>query len=181
MQTGIGSLFRNLGDSLRNLGNLIDSKQQNQQQLVHREESRQYNYKQPVSSVQEITKQRLILVVSALQADFVESLRAKGRINYNDGESLYEITKYLWLGSETEFSQGVANIKQYKVSKGQESEYDIYLIYIKLNQPDEGFKSKINQLDRYDAFRKLSDLYIGLQVSDRLQMEAYENIEVYSR
>lgn len=157
-----------------------------QQQPTLREEPKTYNYRTPThtfqaSSVQKTTKQRLVLVVSALQADFIESLRAKGCINYNDGESLYEITKYLWLGSETKFSPRAANIKQYEVSKRQESEYDIYLVCIKLNQPDEGFKSDINQLDRYDAFRKLADLYVEFELSNRLQMEAYENIEVYSR
>jgi hypothetical protein len=99
----------------------------------------------------------------------------------SDGERLYEITKYLWLGSETGFNEGEASINQYSVSAGKESEYDIYLVYFKLKQPDEGFKPNINQLDRYDAFRKLDYLAIDFKISHRLQMEAYENFEIYNR
>ncbi|WP_449417589.1 hypothetical protein [Phormidium nigroviride] len=128
-----------------------------------------------------ITKQFLVLVVSHLQADFLESLKAKGRINVNEGETLYEITKYLWLGAETEYSKIKANISDYSVAKGAESEYDIYLIYIELNQADEGFKPKVNQLVRFDAFRKLAYLAVNLTISPRLQMEVYENIGVYNR
>jgi hypothetical protein len=133
------------------------------------------------SSIPKNTNQFLILVVSHSQADFLESLVAKSDINSNDGESLYEITKYLWLGSESEFSQTTANIKQYSVSKGAESEYDIYLVYVELKEADEGFTSNVNQLDRYDAFRKLDDLALNLRISPRLQMEAYGNIKVYNR
>jgi hypothetical protein len=133
------------------------------------------------SSIPKNTNQFLILVVSHSQADFLKSLVAKSRINSNDGESLYEITKYLWLGSETEYSKIKSNISEYLVAKGEESEYDIYLVYIKLDQADEGFTSNVDQLDRYDAFRKLADLSVNLTISDRLQMEAYGKIEVYNR
>ncbi|CAD5930718.1 hypothetical protein [Planktothrix agardhii] len=125
----------------------------------------------------------LVLVVSHLQADFLESLKGKRQINLNEGETLYEITKYLWLGSETEYSKIKANISDYSVAKGEESEYDIYLVYIELKDADEGFKPKVNQLDRFDAFRNLAlaDLPVNLTISPRLQMEAYGNIGVYSR
>lgn len=125
----------------------------------------------------------LVLVVSHLQADFLESLKGKRRINLNEGETLYEITKYLWLGDESEFSQRKATLNRYLVSEGAESEYDIYLVSIELNQADEGFKPKVNQLDRFDAFRNLAlaDLPVNLTISPRLQMEAYGNIGVYSR
>lgn len=164
-----------------------------QQQTARRKEPGQSNpdplatsvYTVQTSPVQTITKQFLVLVVSALQADFIKSLAAKRRINSNEGESLYEITKYLclWLGSETDFNQKKANINQYyEVPKGEESEeYDIYLVYLELNQADEGFKPNVNQLDRYDAFRNLADLEIEFEISPRLQMEAYEKFEVYSR
>jgi hypothetical protein len=166
-----------------------------QQQTTRREEPRQDNPNPPatssVSTVQppsiltpsipKNTNQFLILVVSHSQADFLKSLQAKERIDFKDGESLYEITKYLWLGSETEYSKIKSNISEYLVAKGEESEYDIYLVYIKLDQADEGFTSNVDQLDRYDAFRKLADLSVNLTISDRLQMEAYGNIEVYNR
>lgn len=178
----------------------LKKQQEEQSQLpTRREEPSQYNPNPPgyrISTVQMppiptppiptppvkiITKQFLVLVVSHLQADFLESLKAKGRIDSKDGESLYEITKYLWLGDESEFSQRKANLNRYLVSEGAESEYDIYLVYLELKQADEGFKPKVNQLDRFDAFRKLADLSVNLTISPRLQMEAYENIGVYYR
>lgn len=168
--------------------------QQKQQKTARREEPRPDNPNPlatsistvqtppiPTTPVQTITKQFLVLVVSALQADFLESLAAKRHINSNDGEAFYDITKYLWLGFESEFSQRTANINRYSVSKGEESEYDIYLVYLELKQADEGFNPTVNQLDRYDAFRKLADLAVNLTISPRLQMEAYGNFEVYSR
>lgn len=168
--------------------------QQKQQQTTRGEEPRQDNPNPlpptvytvqtpstPTPPIPKTTNQFLILVVSHSQADFLESLVAKSDINSNDGESLYEITKYLWLGSESEFSQTTANIKQYSVSKGAESEYDIYLVYVELKEADEGFTSNVNQLDRYDAFRKLDDLALNLRISPRLYMEAYGNIKVYNR
>lgn len=168
--------------------------QPKQKQTTPREEPRQSNSNPPVISIPTvqtppiptpplkiITKQFLVLVVSHSQADFLESLKAKRRIDFKDGESLYEITKYLWLGSETEYSKIEPNIGKYSVAKGAESEYDIYLVCIELNQADKGFNSSVDQLDRYDAFRKLADLSVNLTISPRLQMEAYGNIEVYNR
>ncbi|AFZ06650.1 hypothetical protein Osc7112_2186 [Oscillatoria nigro-viridis PCC 7112] len=130
---------------------------------------------------QENTKQVLVLVISASQVEFLEPLKDKNHIDVSEGEQLYQITRYLWLGSETELSQKRANINKYSVAKGAESEYNIYLVEIKLKQDDEGFKPNVNQLDRYDAFRKLADLAGEVKVSDRLQIEAYENLEVYNR
>jgi hypothetical protein len=159
---------------------------QQQTQTSPREEVRQPYPNPPSPTVQapptqRITKQYLVLVVSASQADLLESLQTKGRIDFSDGEALYEITKYLWLGSETDLNKRRASINQYSVSKGEESEYDIYLVYIELNQADERFKSNVDQLDRYDAFRNLADLEVKFERSPRLQMEAYGNFDVYNR
>ncbi len=164
----------------------IKQQEDKSQQLTDREESRQSIINPPPPPVQThrsqpITNQFLVLVISATQAEFLESLQAKRRIDMSDGERLYEITKYLWLGSKTDFYQGEASINQYSVSEGKESEYDIYLVYFELKQPDEGFKPNINQLDRHDAFRKLDDLKIDFKISPRLQMEAYGIFEVYNR
>lgn len=134
----------------------------------------------PQPANQTINKYFLILVASASQADFLESLTAKRSIDINDAERLYKVTKYLWLGSESSFNRKKANLKNYLVTK-KNSEYDIKLIYLELKQSEEGFKPNTNQLDRYDAFRKLPDLVVNFTISDRLQMEAYENFEVYNR
>ncbi|MEG3935355.1 MULTISPECIES: hypothetical protein [unclassified Microcoleus] len=133
--------------------------------------------------VQENAKQSLVLVlvISASQAEFLESLKDKKHIDVSEGEQLYQITRYLWLGSDTELSLQKPDINKYSVAKGAESEYDIYLVEIKLKQDDEGFKPKVNQLDRHDAFRNLAGLAVEVKVSDRFQMEAYEKLEVYNR
>ncbi|RUR74089.1 hypothetical protein ACF3DV_22965 [Chlorogloeopsis fritschii PCC 9212] len=155
---------------------------QQTKQTTFKQESGQnecvYNYPSPL--VHTINKQFLVLVISASQADFLESLKAKRSIDINDAEKLYKFTKYLWLGSESGFTQKQANLKNYSVT-ARESEYDINLIYIELKQSEEGFKSNVNQLDRYDAFRKLPELIINFTISNRLQMEAYENFDVYNR
>lgn len=158
--------------------------QQGQQQQTHREEPKQYTPSPPPSPppAPKIVNQFLVLVISASQADFIKSIQAKRQIDLSEGERLYEVTKYLWLGSEAEFYNKTANIiNQYSIAKGQESEYDIYLVYIKLKQIDNRFKPNVSQLDRYDAFRELGDLIVNFDISPRLQIEAYGNIEVYSR
>jgi hypothetical protein len=168
--------------------------QPKQQQTTRREEPIKSNSHPPVTSistvqnppiptpsVQIITKQFLVLVISASQSEFLESLKGKNHIDVSQGEQLYQITRYLWLGSETELSQKIHDINQYSVAKGAESEYNIYLVKIKLEQDEEGFKPNVNQIDRYDAFRKLNDLAVEVKVSERLQIKAYEKLEVYNR
>jgi hypothetical protein len=122
----------------------------------------------------------LVLVVSASHAEFLKSLKDKKHIDVSEGEQLYQITRYLWLGTETKLSENRPDINKYSVG-GAESEYNIYLVEIKLKQDDEGFKPNVNQLDRFEAFRKLAHLAVDVKVSDRLQIEAYENLEVYNR
>jgi hypothetical protein len=168
--------------------------QPKQQQTTRREEPIKSNSHPPVTSistvqnppiptpsVQIITKQFLVLVISASQSEFLESLKGKNHIDVSQGEQLYQITRYLWLGSETELSQKIHDINQYSVAKGAESEYNIYLVKIKLEQDEEGFKPNVNQIDRYDAFRKLNDLAVEVKVSERLQIKSYEKLGVYNR
>lgn len=133
--------------------------------------------------VQENAKQSsvLVLVISASQAEFLESLKGKKHIDVSEGEQLYQITRYLWLGTETKLSENRPDINEYSVAKGAESEYNIYLVEIKLKQDDDGFKPNVNQIDRFDAFRKLADLAVDVTVSERLGIEAYGNIKVYNR
>ena len=84
--------------------------QSRQQQTTNKEEPNHNNSSSPsfivqTSPIQAIAKQLLVLVISASQADFIESLKVQERINISDGEKLYETTKYLWLGPETKLSQ----------------------------------------------------------------------------
>ncbi|QLE59903.1 hypothetical protein [Nostoc sp. TCL26-01] len=161
------------------VGYLLYKLNQQPEQRTRAAETRHIdNYPSP--SIQRIPKQFLVLVISASQSDFIKLLDAKQVIDIKDAEKLYKFTKYLWLGSENNFNQQQANLKNYSVTAG-ESEYDINLVCLELKQSEEGFKPNINQLDRYDAFRKLPDLVVNFTISPRLQMEAYENFEVYNR
>ncbi|MUL37505.1 hypothetical protein [Gloeocapsopsis dulcis] len=151
------------------------------QQLTHTEENKKYAANFSGSLIQKINQQFLILVVTAEKASLIQSLKEKKRIDPKDGKELYGITKYLWSGSESAFNQRKSNIRDYLLSPSEESEYDIYLVYLKLKESDAGFKPDVNQLARYDAFRKLADLTVNFEISPRLQMEAYRNFELYSR
>ncbi|MGM3306056.1 hypothetical protein ACSQ6I_08750 [Anabaena sp. WFMT] len=135
----------------------------------------------PSSPVQRITRQFLVLVISASQIDFLNSLSAKRQIDVIDGEKLYELTKYLWTGSDADYQQIKSNISRYQIYPEQQSEYDICLVYIELKRIDPAFQPNVNQLDRYDAFRKLGDLTVNFEISSRLQMEAYGDFAVYNR
>jgi hypothetical protein len=164
------------------VGYFVYKLNQPQAQQVSIPEIKQYEYtfNPPSRPIQNITRHFLALVVSASTIDFLKSIKTKGSIDVNDGEELYEMTKYLWLGSESVLNQNRYNINRYSVSKGEESEYDIHLVYFELKQGDEGFKPNVNQLARHDAFIKLSDLTVSFEISPRLKMEAYENFEVYN-
>lgn len=157
---------------------------QNQvQQLSLRVEPKQNENPPTIPSLtvnKTINKYFLVLVVSASEAKFLETLQTKSRLDLSDGERLYKITNYLWLGSESEFNQGKTEINNYLVSTREESEYDIHLVYFEIKRLDERFKENINQVDRFDAFRDLANSYISFTVSPRLQMEAYGNFEVYN-
>ncbi|TAE61515.1 MAG: hypothetical protein EAZ87_01565 [Nostocales cyanobacterium] len=167
---------------------IINRQKEQAQQPTRRPEIRQNEYVSnspspaiQTPSIERITKQFLVLVISASQIDFLNSILEKRSIDFNDGENLYELTKYLWTGSEADYKTIQSNISRYQVYSGQESEYDIHLVSIEIKQIDPGFKPNVNQLDRYDAFRKLSDLTVDFQISPRLQMEAYGDFAVYNR
>jgi hypothetical protein len=134
----------------------------------------------PVATV---TKQCLILVIDAAHGDIVESIRSKGRIEPEDCTLLYEATKCLSMKPENGLTQFSQVINQDRVSPGEESEFDVYLVKIELRNPDAGLGGNVdNQLDRQDAFNRLPQLAAAnIQVSQRLRMEAAERFDVYYR
>jgi hypothetical protein len=167
---------------------IINRQKEQTQQPTRRPETRPNQYISTSPSplvqtppVQRITKQFLVLVISASQIDFLNSILSKRKIDFSDGEKLYELTEYLWIGQEIDYQKIKSNISSYQVSPGQESEYDIHLVSIEIKRIEPGFQSNVNQLDRYDAFRKLSDLTVDFEISPRLQMEAYGDFAVYNR
>jgi hypothetical protein len=166
---------------------LQQQQEEESEQLISREKHRQFpqsviseRYPTPNDSSQETASQFLVLVVTASKEDFIRSLEAKKYLDLSDGEALYKVTRYLWLGSETEFSKREDNISQYEVLPVEKSEFDIYFVYIELEEADERFKPNVNSLDRYDAFRKLGDLSKSYKISPRLRMEAYGNFDIYN-
>jgi hypothetical protein len=138
-----------------------------------------YTETTPPAPIKPVVKNLLILVVPVSQQSIVESIRTKGQIDYEDSETLYQVTQLLCQDTEPNLSHELASLDQFQVVEA--SEYDIYLITIELNQADEGFNKNVNQLERYDAFRNLANLAKTIRVSPRLQMEAYEIFNVYNR
>ena len=137
--------------------------------------------------IQQKVPQFLFLVINARKAEIVETLKKQERIEQNDCETIYRATESLWLGSQNQnkinqkLSDCFSPSNQFIVPEGQESEYDVYLVQIKLKESDDGFKQNVDQLDRIDAFRKLTDLSLQVKVSPRLRVEAYQNTGVYIR
>ena len=133
----------------------------------------------PVQSTYSDVKYLLILVVSATQQLVINSLKEKREIDYENYELLYKGTQYLCQGIKSELKSKLDRANQY--SSKDESEYDVYLITIELEQANQGFDKGVNQLDRYDAFRELTNLDTKVKVSERLKMEAYADFDVYMR
>ena len=120
----------------------------------------------------------LVLVIYAAQKNLADSIRLKGRIDIEDSEILYRATQYLSKNNKS--TENIKNqMNRFHVS--EESEYDVYLLAIKLRQDDPRFNKGVNQLDRVDAFRELPNLALRVEVSERLKMEAYADFDVYVR
>lgn len=120
----------------------------------------------------------LVLVIYAAQKNLANSIRQKGRIDIEDSEILYRATQYL-----SKNNKPIEDIKNQmnRFHVSEESEYDVYLITIKLREDDPRFDKGVNQLDRVDAFRELPDLALSVEVSERLKMEAYADFDIYVR
>lgn len=155
---------------------LPQSVQSNPAQSPRREPTLKYP---PVQSTYSDVKYLLILVVSATQQLVINSLKEKRKIDYENYELLYKGTQYLCQGIKSDLKSKLDRVDQY--SSKDESEYDVYLITIELEQANQGFDKGVNQLDRYDAFRELPDLDYKVEVSERLKMEAYADFDVYVR
>ena len=120
----------------------------------------------------------LVLIISAAQKNLADSIRRKGKIDIEDSEILYQATQYL-----SKNNKSIEDIKNQmnRFHVSEESEYDVYLLAIKLRKDESRFNKGVNQLDRYDAFRELPDLALSVEVSERLKMEAYADFDVYVR
>ena len=133
----------------------------------------------PVQPTYSDVKYLLILVVSATQQLVINSLKEKREIDYENYELLYKGTQYLCQGIKSDLKSKLDRVNQY--SSKDESEYDVYLITIELEQANQGFDKGVNQLDRYDAFRELPNLALKVEVSERLKMGAATDFDVYVR
>lgn len=129
--------------------------------------------------------QTLVLVINALKAEIAETLKRQGKINPDDCQAIYRDTESLWIGYQSNLSSQLKNCfstsNQFVVPEGEESEYDVYLVQIELEDTDKGFKQNADQLARIDAFRRLADLSVNVKVSPRLRVNAYQDTGVYKR
>ncbi len=133
----------------------------------------------------EKTKESLILVINERKYNNISHLKTQRKITHNDSEIIYRATESMWTGLPnkipSQLNECFSSPNQFQVPKGEESEYDIYMIKIELDELDKGFKAEADQLARIDAFRSLPDLSRNITVSDRLKVSAYKNTGVYKR
>ncbi len=126
-------------------------------------------------------KQSLILVIPAAQTSIIEPVQVTKKIDYEQGEKLYQVTQSLCQENQETLMDKWNTIQQFETQPEEVNEYDIYLIKIDLKETEEGFKPTVNQLERHDAFKKLYDLATNVEVSSRLKMEAASIFDVYYR
>ncbi|MBE9203181.1 hypothetical protein IQ218_06620 [Synechocystis salina LEGE 06099] len=96
-------------------------------------------------------------------------------------EKLYELTQYLCIEESLLFNSKANQIQNFRVSKGEELDDDIYLIKLDLRDDDHRFRPKVNQVDRIRAFRELPNLVDDIRVSHRLRIEAGQLFNLYHR
>lgn len=130
-------------------------------------------------------KNCLILVIRASNISLVNNIKSKGKIDQFDCENLYKSTVYLNYDNEDKFLdkwQPLVDEKRFYISNEKEySDADIFLIKVKLKNRENRFNPNLDQVERYDAFMSLANLAINVEVSERLEMEAYQNFNVYNR
>lgn len=124
----------------------------------------------------------LVVVLNVGQEEVLESLRTNRQVMQNEGEALYRATQALWIGSEADFFKSELKNRFSDAREEQErekSEYDVHFVKIELHKPELGFSQNASQIDRLDAFRRLSENSAKVEVSPRLSSKAYENTGVY--
>jgi hypothetical protein len=128
-------------------------------------------------------KWALILVINADKGSAVLDIMRQGQ-KWPNGDSLYQYTQFLWFGPESgihpELNDWLDKSLDLSAGKHQESEYDVYLIRIDVDQDIRGFHQGINQIDRLDAFRQIVNIGKIVKVSLRLPSDAYKE-DVWSR
>ena len=121
----------------------------------------------------------LILVINADKERAVIDMLQKKQ--WPDGDDLYQATQALWSAPERDLSEAhpelndwLCDISGLSVKEHQESEYDVYLIRIDLDQKIRGFDQGVNPIDRLDAFRQIVGKGTIARLSPRLPSDAYK-------
>ncbi len=126
------------------------------------------------------TEAVLVLVINAQSEQLLNSLKQNKKLTVDDCESLGRATKYLWMGDKNEFSPDLKKwVDASPVPENEETEYDVYLVQINLNQYESGFEQTTSAIKRLDAFGRLPDIAGEVKVSHRLPAKAYENTSLY--
>lgn len=122
----------------------------------------------------------LVLVINAQHERLIQALREgkEGLTTLAEGE-LYKDTQALWVGSEAELPSSL-NTWFSESDVDELSEYDVYLVKLCFTGSSSGFERGESQIDRADAFARLSAEVSDVQVSSRLPSEAY-TLHVYER
>jgi len=142
------------------------SYQEQEQRKNHRSSSNQDNNKRQ----RKPKDWTLVLVINAGKTLLINAIKKEG-IHKMDPDELYRSTQSLWFGEKSEFeTSDLASCfdESKKVTDENESEYDVYLIRLKLNNEVIGFHQDADDLDRMDAFESLIKNRNPVKISERL-------------
>ncbi len=118
----------------------------------------------------------LTMVISAKEANLIDALRSEGHLTPETAENLFR--KKQWIGYSSEKNWKYQNLFD-ETEYDQQKEHDVYYIKTTMDKEDERFGRDSNMLKMYDAFKELSRLNPGIEISERLPKETYENEEFY--
>ena len=128
------------------------------------------------------TAYTLVLAIRATKIDILNDLQKVDYVSAENADKLYQLAKFLWLGSKQEFTSNFSDLffpRYLGIDTGEESEYDIYLLRIQIREYDQGFAKNAKSNRRFDAFQRLSEIGKLADISGRLPAIACENKGFY--
>lgn len=135
-----------------------------------------------VSAVDEASlKPSVVLAVNVKHGELLNSLAEKQKLTKEEARDLLKATQEIWAGKAGDMPKKIQDSLTKAEGVTKNSEYDVFLVDIKLKKPMSGFDKDKSQLARLDAFDALLDNLESLKVSKRLPSNAYSDAGFYSR
>ena len=147
-----------------------------------KDETRLESSTKKLNNKQVSTAYTLVVAIRYTKSDILYGLQKGDYISVENADKLYQLAKFLWLGSQQDFRSNFSNLflpHYVGINPSEESEYDIYLLKIQIQEYDEGFATNAKSNRRFDAFQRLSKIGKLADVSRRLPAIACENKGFY--